>query len=298
MPTCRHTIRRSRPKSPVTSPAFRLPTTPTFIPATSSRQSTTATTGSPSNSAREKVATQRSDHRADGSSDRRAGSCRRAGKTQLVSARRRGQTHRAGARSPEPAWSRATPQAANCRNRRRRTATRRWPASRARRPRSIPRRQCGRAQGPAAGGDLHTQRTQDRARQGRARSILYRYSRAARRRDRQSRRADRRLRADRPAACEPRSAGRGICHRQFQGDAGRATQARTAGLDCGRCASRTPINGTVESFSPASGAVFSLLPPDNATGNFTKIVQRLPVRIHVPAEVAAKDCCVPACRSW
>jgi membrane fusion protein (multidrug efflux system) len=46
------------------------------------------------------------------------------------------------------------------------------------------------------------------------------------------------------------------------------------------------IHGTVESFSPASGAVFSLLPPDYATGNFTKIVQRLPVRIHVPAEVA------------
>ncbi len=48
------------------------------------------------------------------------------------------------------------------------------------------------------------------------------------------------------------------------------------------------IKGTVESFSPASGAVFSLLPPDNATGNFTKIVQRLPVRIHVPAEVASE----------
>jgi len=46
------------------------------------------------------------------------------------------------------------------------------------------------------------------------------------------------------------------------------------------------IQGTVESFSPASGAVFSLLPPDNATGNFTKIVQRLPVRIHVPADIA------------
>jgi len=46
------------------------------------------------------------------------------------------------------------------------------------------------------------------------------------------------------------------------------------------------IKGTVESFSPASGAVFSLLPPDNATGNFTKIVQRLPVRIRVPATVA------------
>ena len=36
------------------------------------------------------------------------------------------------------------------------------------------------------------------------------------------------------------------------------------------------IEGTVDSFAPASGAVFSLLPPDNATGNFTKIVQRRP----------------------
>jgi len=48
------------------------------------------------------------------------------------------------------------------------------------------------------------------------------------------------------------------------------------------------IQGHVESLSPASGAVFSLLPPDNATGNFTKIVQRLPVRIVVPAAVAAQ----------
>jgi membrane fusion protein (multidrug efflux system) len=42
----------------------------------------------------------------------------------------------------------------------------------------------------------------------------------------------------------------------------------------------------VVSVAPASGSVFSLLPPDNATGNFTKIVQRLPVRIEVPAAVA------------
>jgi len=48
------------------------------------------------------------------------------------------------------------------------------------------------------------------------------------------------------------------------------------------------ITGSIESLSPASGAVFSLLPPDNATGNFTKIVQRLPVRIQVPEAVAAK----------
>ncbi|HVJ40986.1 MAG TPA: HlyD family secretion protein [Dongiaceae bacterium] len=43
----------------------------------------------------------------------------------------------------------------------------------------------------------------------------------------------------------------------------------------------TPLTGEVESFAPASGALFSLLPPENATGNFTKIVQRLPVRIKV-----------------
>ena len=48
------------------------------------------------------------------------------------------------------------------------------------------------------------------------------------------------------------------------------------------------VTGVVESLSPASGAQFSLLPPENATGNFTKIVQRVPVRIHVdPADVAA-----------
>lgn len=40
-----------------------------------------------------------------------------------------------------------------------------------------------------------------------------------------------------------------------------------------------PIEGTVDSFSPASGAEFSLLPPENATGNFTKVVQRIPVKI-------------------
>jgi membrane fusion protein (multidrug efflux system) len=45
------------------------------------------------------------------------------------------------------------------------------------------------------------------------------------------------------------------------------------------------ITGEVASVSPASGAVFSLLPPDNATGNFTKIVQRLAVRIRLPAAV-------------
>jgi membrane fusion protein (multidrug efflux system) len=39
------------------------------------------------------------------------------------------------------------------------------------------------------------------------------------------------------------------------------------------------LHGHVDSWSPASGAEFSLLPPDNATGNFTKVVQRIPVKI-------------------
>jgi membrane fusion protein, multidrug efflux system len=41
----------------------------------------------------------------------------------------------------------------------------------------------------------------------------------------------------------------------------------------------TKLRGHVDSLSPASGLEFALLPPDNATGNFTKIVQRVPVKI-------------------
>ena len=41
------------------------------------------------------------------------------------------------------------------------------------------------------------------------------------------------------------------------------------------------LRGRVERISPASGSQFALLPPDNATGNFTKVVQRVPVRIQL-----------------
>ena len=41
------------------------------------------------------------------------------------------------------------------------------------------------------------------------------------------------------------------------------------------------LKGQVASLSPATGARFTLLPPDNATGNFTKVVQRIPVKIKV-----------------
>jgi membrane fusion protein, multidrug efflux system len=45
----------------------------------------------------------------------------------------------------------------------------------------------------------------------------------------------------------------------------------------------TTVHGHVDSLAPASGQEFALLPPDNATGNFTKIVQRIPVKIVVDA---------------
>jgi membrane fusion protein (multidrug efflux system) len=46
-------------------------------------------------------------------------------------------------------------------------------------------------------------------------------------------------------------------------------------------ASSQPLDGVVESLAPATGATFSILPAENATGNFTKIVQRVPVRIRL-----------------
>ncbi|MCP3394219.1 HlyD family secretion protein [Bradyrhizobium sp. CCGB12] len=46
------------------------------------------------------------------------------------------------------------------------------------------------------------------------------------------------------------------------------------------------VHGHVDSIAPASGQEFALLPPDNATGNFTKIVQRIPVKIALDAETA------------
>ncbi|PYD81763.1 multidrug ABC transporter permease [Komagataeibacter oboediens] len=53
------------------------------------------------------------------------------------------------------------------------------------------------------------------------------------------------------------------------------------------------IHGTVESFAPGTGAQFALLPPDNATGNFTKVVQRVPVRIHIQPDVAQRAVLIP-----
>jgi len=51
------------------------------------------------------------------------------------------------------------------------------------------------------------------------------------------------------------------------------------------------LRGKVDSLAAGTGASFSLLPPDNATGNFVKVVQRVPVRITLvdpPADVALR----------
>ncbi len=50
---------------------------------------------------------------------------------------------------------------------------------------------------------------------------------------------------------------------------------------------KAAITGRVASLAPATGALFSLLPPENATGNFTKVVQRVPVRIAIDPKQAA-----------
>lgn len=53
------------------------------------------------------------------------------------------------------------------------------------------------------------------------------------------------------------------------------------------------LHGTVVSMSPGTGSQFALLPPQNATGNFTKIVQRVPVRIRLDADAFVRPVLVP-----
>ncbi|WP_114241258.1 HlyD family secretion protein [Dyella sp. C9] len=65
----------------------------------------------------------------------------------------------------------------------------------------------------------------------------------------------------------------------------RVRQGQPVTIEVDALGGRT-LHGHVDSFSPASGAEFALLPPDNATGNFTKIVQRMPLRIAIDADTA------------
>jgi membrane fusion protein (multidrug efflux system) len=53
------------------------------------------------------------------------------------------------------------------------------------------------------------------------------------------------------------------------------------------------FHGKIHSFSAATGAKFSLLPPDNATGNFVKVTQRVPVKILLDTRAMADRLLVP-----
>ena len=70
----------------------------------------------------------------------------------------------------------------------------------------------------------------------------------------------------------------------------RVGQAATIEVDA---LSGEEIHGVVESFAPGTGSRFAQVPVDNATGNFTKIVQRVPVRIRVDAGQEARRVMVP-----
>ena len=120
------------------------------------------------------------------------------------------------------------------------------------------------------------------ARQGGARPGGDRDPRAVRRHHRQQGGASRRL----------RGAGQAAAWRSFRLDSfyvdANFKETQLARIRPGQSATLVldsdpghPLEGVVESVAPASGALFSLLPPENATGNFTKIVQRVPVRIRI-----------------
>ena len=67
----------------------------------------------------------------------------------------------------------------------------------------------------------------------------------------------------------------------------RPGQAATIGVDS---LPGVVLRGHVESVAPASGVTFAAISPENGTGNFTKIVQRLPVRIRIdPGQAAARQ---------
>ena len=76
-----------------------------------------------------------------------------------------------------------------------------------------------------------------------------------------------------------RPARRSLDHRQFQGNSTQRTCARDSPSNINVDANGAHYKGHVDSIAGSSGARFSLLPPENATGNYVKVVQRVPVKI-------------------
>ena len=73
---------------------------------------------------------------------------------------------------------------------------------------------------------------------------------------------------------------------------GRIRIGQTATVKIDALGGRT-IDAVVDSFAPGTGAQFALLPPENATGNFTKVVQRVPVRLRLRPPADVRDHLLP-----
>ena len=71
---------------------------------------------------------------------------------------------------------------------------------------------------------------------------------------------------------------------QFQGNRSDLYRAGTSGEFLARHLSGRKFTATVQSVSPGTGSSFSLLPPENSTGNWVKVVQRLPVRLSIDSK--------------
>ncbi len=142
------------------------------------------------------------------------------------------------------------------------------------------RGQAGRpAQGRDRPGQCRAGPRRGPAEPGRAQSQLHHHHSADRRHRRQPHAAHRPICAGRHSTDVAGARERRLCDRQLQETQltdVREGQAVEIEVDTfpGR-----PVHGHVDSIAPASGQEFALLPPDNATGNFTKIVQRIPVKI-------------------
>jgi len=93
---------------------------------------------------------------------------------------------------------------------------------------------------------------------------------------------------------DDRGAGPGdLPHRQLQGDPDRPHAARPPVEIKVDALGSQKLRGVVDSFAPGTGAQFALIPPSNATGNFTKIVQRVSVRIRFNAPAGVRAVLLP-----
>ena len=115
------------------------------------------------------------------------------------------------------------------------------------------------------------------ARSGQTQSAIHENHRSGRRHGDEERRSGNECSA-RPAAIQRRSAGGRLGHREFQGDPAEI-HAPGQRAEIKVDANGRTYKGHVDSFAGSSGARLSLLPPENATGNYVKVVQRIPVKI-------------------